>query len=296
MMLKRLLLSLIILSVYSIPASAESFMIGAKGGYYVWVPYFQDIGGFFESGEKGTGVLYGLAMSALVTSDLSFSVSGLTGKQSTEWSKDLESVGPDDIRAGTYFWTGTRYDLDTALSYRLSEKVKVILGYKYQYIDSVLMQTEGRRKDASPQLTELSHSKDTIKTLSHGPAIGAGYAFVFGDGFFAAANLSFLYMKGYLNVKSDFAYYVPNSTISDEWTPKTDGIDLNCAISQTGMNFEPSLGYKPAENGLIFTLGFRFQWLRTKFENLTQDEESNLTTKTMNDYQYGIFVSVLYSI
>ena len=102
---KKILISALLIVIFSIPASAMNFIVGAKGGYSVWQPYFKDVGGFFENIETGTGVLYGPVLSAIITEDLSFSLAGLTGEQSTQWTMDFEQEGddPDDIRAGTYF-------------------------------------------------------------------------------------------------------------------------------------------------------------------------------------------------
>lgn len=61
---------------------------------------------------------------------------------------------------------------------------------------------------------------------------------------------------------------------------------------QMGVNFEPAVGFSAGESGLIFTLGLRYQWLRTEFlEEFEPGEEIG----DANDYLYGVFVSVLYA-
>lgn len=271
-----------------------NFIVGAKGGYSVWKPYFKDIGGFFENIEYGTGVLYGPVLSAIFTEDLSLSVAGLTGMQSTEWYLDFEQK-PDEsfVRAGTYYWNSERYDLDSALSYRLFGSFKVFLGYKVQYIDSQMRQTEARSDPATKKLEELYQSSYNIKLLSQGPALGAGYAFVFGKGFFSTVNLSFLYMWGYFKIISDAEYEAMAGT-SFTWTKKTDEFGASKDTRQMGVNFEPGIGYKAEDSGLIFTLGLRIQWLSTKILD-AKSGGTELPSNTMNDYLGGIFVSVLYT-
>jgi len=66
------------------PVFALDFMVGAKSGYYVWVPYFRDMkGSGIEDIDSGSGVLYGPVVSVLITPDLSLSVAGLFGSQFT---------------------------------------------------------------------------------------------------------------------------------------------------------------------------------------------------------------------
>ena len=165
------------------------------------------------------------------------------------------------------------------------------MGYKLQYIESQFRQTEGRRTSSDPLLTELYHSSFNIKALSQGPALGAGYAFIFGSGFFSAVNLSVLYMWGYFKINTDSDYEATDSNFYD-WTLRTDGMGINEDIMQMGINFEPSLGYKPENSGFIFTLALRFQWLRTEFKDFISTETD---PGGMNDYLYGIYVSVLYN-
>lgn len=278
--------------IFSIPLHAVDFIIGAKGGYFVWKPYFEDIGGFFDNIDTGTGVLYGPVISILFTEDISLSIAGLTGIQSTHWTMDFEQEGdPDDIRAATSYWKSERYDVDTALSYRVMPQIKIFLGYKYQYIDSTIKYTEART-DASNQLTDIQHVKDGIETMSSGPALGIGYSLPFGKGYFAAVNISGLYMLGYFKSENDFVYDYNSGTNSfdkENWDP------LKVDIRQAGINLEPSIGFMPEGSGLVLTLGLRYQWLRTNFQDMSHEEKDSLGTKTLNDYLYGVFVSVLYT-
>jgi len=289
--MKKHILSLILLLSFALPASAVDFMVGAKGGYFIWKPYFEDIGGFFDNIDSGTGVLYGPVLSVLFTPEINLSVAGLTGTQDTYWHMDFEQEGgdPTDIRAGTYFWETRRYDIDTAISYRISS-LKIFLGYKYQYMDSTMIYTEIRPQPAADP--DLYHDKMTLTTMSNGPALGLGYSYILGKGAFTSLNVSGLYMLGYFDVVTDFHYEYDGGTytFNDEYNAP-----VKVDTAQAGINVEMSLGYVPEGTGLVFTLGGRFQWLSTKFQDLSEEEKADLGTETMHDYLYGIFVSVLYT-
>jgi hypothetical protein len=292
MKIKKVIFSLFLLAVFSAPAGAVEFVAGAKGGYFLWKPYFEDIGGFFEGIDRGNGVLYGPAVSVIFTEDISLSVVGFTGLQTTFWSMDFKEEGsPDDVRAATYTWESDRYDIDAALSYSLMPSLKVFAGYKYQYIVSTMRYTEVR-VDSSGQMGEIYHDKMTLEAMSNGPALGVGYSLLFGKGFFTAVNLSGLYMQGYFKMDPDFAYGYNSST--NEFDLRSES-ETKVNVRQLGTNIEPSVGYMTEGSKLIFTLGLRFQWLNTELYDLTDDQKQNFGTETMNDYLYGVFVSVLYS-
>ncbi|MFC1670356.1 hypothetical protein ACFL20_08175 [Spirochaetota bacterium] len=294
--MKKIHLVLLLVFVLSIPTYAVNVIFGAKAGYFVWEPYIQDAGGFFENMKQGGGILYGPVVSLIATPDISFSVAYLTGNQSASWQMNFEQEGdePDDIRAGTYSWSLKRHDLDSALSYRLTENFKLFIGYKLQYTNSALRQTEVRN-DSMSLVTQAYHSKDEIETFGNGPAIGVGYAHVFGNGFFVAANLSALYMRGYFKVEGDFYYSAFGSPI--EWQEEPGSPPMKISTNQFGLNIDPTVGYKPQDIGIIFTLGFRYQWLRTEFADLTTEKKEAVGDPGgLNDHQYGVFFSVLYTI
>lgn len=298
MKIKNIFFTILLIIIFSIPAYAVDFIVGAKGGYFIWKPYFEDIGGFFEPVDQGTGVLYGPAASIIFTQDISFSFVGLMGTQTTFWTMDFEQEGDnsgdaDDIRAATYTWESKRYDIDSALSYRVLPYLKAFLGYKYQNILSIMKYTEVRVDDSTGQLKEIYHDKIKAETMSHGPALGLGYSLLFSKGFFTAINASGLYMMGNFKMKPDvrYDYFNGSSTTFEPHQDQSHKMD----IRQYGTNLEPSIGYMPDGSRLVFTLGFRFQWLSTKFVDLSEQEKQMVGTQTMHDYLYGIFVSVLYS-
>jgi hypothetical protein len=279
----------ILLITGSAPCLAIDFIVGAKAGYFVWEPYLKEIdaSGFSEI-DRGTGMLYGPVFSALFTQDISLSLAALTGKQSTYWSPDNDAFG-DSYLTGTYFFESKRTDIDAALSYRIMENLKIFAGYKYQSIKSRISYTELRTNDQRV-LSDINIQDIKANTPSYGPALGLGYSLILGKGFFLAANLSALYMMGYFEFEANYCYsYHSNSSFVFNNESNQDKIKLD--TRQTGLNFEPSIGYSAGESGLMFTLGFRYQWLRTRILDSMEGQSIDNT----NDYLYGVFVSVLYT-
>jgi hypothetical protein len=294
MAMKKIALTIVLLMACSVlsPAAAMDFIVGAKSGYYVWVPYFKDMrGGGIEDIDQGSGVLYGPVFSILITPDISFSLAGLTGIQSTYWNSNDEmkdwQAKPSRVN-GTYYVNIRRTDIDSALSYRLSENFKVFLGYKYQQIETKLRATV-RAEVLATGVQTLYEGKVDIELPSHGPALGVGYSLSLGSGYFVASNLSLLYMWSEFDAKENrWDVYQPDTVTYFNFfdgnypLPKYD-------TKQVGINFEPSIGVKVGER-TIYTLGFRFQWIRTKFV----DDAPFAPSGWMNDYIYGAFVSVLF--
>jgi hypothetical protein len=294
MAMKKIVITIVLLMACSMlsPAAAMDFIVGAKSGYYVWVPYFTDMkGGGIEDIDQGSGVLYGPVFSILITPDISFSLAGLTGLQSTYWNSNDEMKDWQDKPSrvnGTYYVNIRRTDIDSALSYRLSENFKVFLGYKYQQIETKLRATV-RAEVLATGVQTLYEGKVDIELPSHGPALGVGYSLSLGDGYFVASNLSLLYMWSEFDAKENrWDVYQPDTVTYFNF------FDGNYPLpsydtEQVGINFEPSIGVKAGERA-IYTLGFRFQWIRTRFV----DDAPFAPSGWMNDYIYGAFVSVLF--
>jgi hypothetical protein len=284
---KRIVIVIFLVLVISAPVFALDFIVGAKAGYYGWEPFLKELkGSGFSEIDVGTGVLYGPVFSVLFTPDISLSLAALTGIQSTHWSAQYDPYESYYL-AATYFFESRRTDVDSALSYRIMQNLKVFLGYKYQYIKSTIQYTE-LRTDAAKLITEINLFDLDAKALSHGPALGIGYSLPLGKSFFVTANLSGLYMWGYFEGEGDFQY---NYSAFDTWTPVTP-MKFKIDTRQFGVNLEPAVGFSAGESGLIFTLGFRYQWLRTEF---LEEHEPGEKIRDANDYLYGVFVSVLYT-
>ncbi len=292
-MKKRLCLLLIFFSwFFTINLYSMNFMAGAKSGYYVWEPMFSELkGGGLEQVDRGDGLLYGPVASLMINDEFSLSLSLLTGKQTKYFSEHNEYKlwkGSYSTFTGTYNVEINRTDIDTALSYRLMKGVKLIAGYKYQVVDMDLVATY-----IDIDSDEANHLQETLEFPAHGPAVGAGYSHAFSDTYFAAVNLTFVYMWGKWKFSSfQEDRYEPSGT-SLISTPDTQNLG-SFKTKQYGMNFEPTVGAKILDD-MIVTLGFRFQWMKTDFVDKFNPGGNELTPdKPLNDYIYGVFISALY--
>ncbi len=279
----------------SVPLFAVDFIFGAKAGYYVWVPFFKEMDGSgIEEISRGAGVLYGPVLSVLFTKNLSVSVAALTGRQSTYWSNENTEKtwgGYDITSLGTFYAYMDRTDIDSALSYRITERIKIIAGYKYQYVETNL---KGTFKQVRFDGDSMAVGDVRIKTPSHGPAIGLGYSQPLGSIFFATVNLTGLYMWSKLDFeKNQWDGYVPASAGVFTYSPSDVEIK-ELDTRQIGLNLEPSLGVHVQEKFLL-TLGFRFQWVQTEFVDDPVVGNTRIGPDGwMSDYIYGVFVAVMY--
>ncbi|MFH0975327.1 MAG: hypothetical protein V1874_06055 [Spirochaetota bacterium] len=284
-----LFMSLGIISGFAQPASALDYIVGAKGGYFIWDPYLKDIGvSEFEEMKNGDGVLYGPVLSVMFSQDFSFSLSGLYGKQSSHWmEEDAPYSGGSEYRTGHHSFNVKRLDLDGALSYRITDNFKIFAGYKYQYLRITIENVSFRRFNGSSRLISIV-GKNKIKMPYNGPALGLGLSAPVGERFFFASNLSFLYMWGKMDMDSDSYSYDSNDLTP---TKHDNGNNEKFNLRTRGINFEPSIGASMGEGLPIFTVGLRFQWTQVRFLNPAAG--SDLNDKWNNDYLYGVFVSVL---
>lgn len=296
-MKKYFTLTLMILSITIgnfTTASAMDFLIGAKGGYFVWDEYLKRVDNQqFDAMKNGSGELYGPVFSILFTPDFSFSVSGLFGQQSAQWTSiDYKRSSTDShLTSSTFAMKVKRIDVDSALSYRLTENFKIFAGYKYQYFDLTLESISFNRDPVTPDNINGDYNMAEVKMPFHGPAIGIGFSAPFGERFFFASNLSALYMWGKFKL-SDESYYYDSNTAAKQFGGG-GGSSSGITMKTRGLNFEPTIGASTGEGLPIFTLGIRAQWSQTKFFNAAG---MGLAEKWANDYQYGLFVSVVQPI
>jgi hypothetical protein len=290
-MYKRLLSTILFIIMLATPIFPFDFIIGAKGGYYAWVYFFKELDApVLADIDKGEGFLVGPVISALFTADTSLSVALLTGKQNTHWySPNQYQSERDAWMSGTYYVDVNRTDIDTALSYRLMQNMKVFLGYKVQIIEANLKYTE-RRYNPTGDRAVFEGDIDA-KTPSHGPALGIGYSLPIDKGYFTAANLSVLYMWGEFEKREKrYDYNIdPDTDFQYGVLTKEPGVTLDTRMY--GLNFEPSLGFSAGEGWPIITLGFRYQLLRTKYIDKI---EGTTPSVYVNDHLYGVFMSVLF--
>ena len=137
--MKKLVIIIIVLLIalsFTADTKAMEYMAGAKTGYYAWQPFLKDAGGSGMSDiEWGTGMLYGPIVSLIFSPDISFSVAGLIGKQSTHWQSMYSDFDGNKQITGTYYFEAFRADFDSALSLKLVK----ILRYSQVINTSILI-------------------------------------------------------------------------------------------------------------------------------------------------------------
>jgi len=257
-------------------------MIGVKGGYFVWRPYFKDVNPEWNASMKnGSGMLSGPVISISLTDDLAITVAGLFGTQEVGW--DVEE--PDNHTK--YSVKTKRYDIDSALNYTITPNVKFFIGYKYQYFDSEIIQFRSWWNN-SGYVNQSDYSLVTSQYPSHGVAAGIGLGLPLTETYFVTGNMSFIYfVKNSSDMKMDIT---TRTTSSVNYEMRKVSLDA----TQFGVNFEPSVGAKISES-VIGTLGARLVWTRMKEK---EDHPNDYIKKgdVWNDYLYGIFVSVMYML
>lgn len=278
-----------ILMLPSLSMGAE-YMAGIRTGYFAWQPFLKDIGASGMSDMKwGTGVLYGPIFSIMFTDDLSISVSALMGKQSTHWQSKFSYFDSNTRVTGNYHFEGFRADVDSALSYRMSQYFKIFAGYKYQYLKLEYKYTELRT-----DLTNSNHIEEIDVAVAdpttnhfHGPALGIGFTYPLTDAYFVSMNVSGLYMTGDFEFKGDNLAWLADGTFNGESHNK-----LKVPMRQIGINVEPVIGMNPGNNLPIITVGVRYQ--RSRFKIKESNNATGDTDKSFDDTIAGAFVSIVF--
>jgi len=284
---------------FSMQLYALDFIVGPKAGWYVWQPYFSEMkGSGIEEIESGSGFLYGGVLGIHLTSKISLSASALTGTQATYWSNwnTEKTLGGDDISATGNFYTEIRRtDIDSALNFRVSGLFRIFAGYRYQQAETGLKGTFVQEILTGPDTGKKSVQNGDIKINmpSQGPALGIGYTQAFRRNFFLSLNVSGLYMWGKFKFeKNQWDKYEPDGTSSFAPPVITSAGSQGYDMKQMGMNVEPSLGLRV--NPITITVGGRFQWTRSQFLDDPVVETTRFApTGWMDDYLYGVFVSLL---
>jgi len=283
---------------FSVPSFALDFLLGAKAGYFVWRPYFQEMSGSgIDEIETGRGVLYGPAFSVIINEDISFSMVALFGTQSTYWDNDatVKIFGPEEIvSTGTFYSEIQRVDVDSALSYRLSGLFKVFIGYKYQYTETTMRGTFLMTNAAGEEYVRVGDV--LLEIPAHGPAIGVGFSHTIGASFFVSCNLSAMYLFSKHNFERDeWLQYRATGAGQIEYQTVLEGSGNSFETRQVGFNIEPSFGL--AVGDVIATLGIRFQWVRMQFiDDPVMNNHQFAPDGWMNDYLYGVFIGAMYRL
>ncbi len=282
------IVSLLILGCAA-PSFAMDVIVGAKAGYYIWRPFYNDLGASGMSDiDYGTGVLAGPVVSLLLSPDVTFSLAGLAGRQSTHWQSKFSDFDSIQNVSGGYYFDTLRVDIDSALSYRLSDNFKVFAGYKLLYLSTDYKYTEVRTLVATGVIDEIDIQDMHVVTPFHGPALGIGMSLPLNDRVFVSVNMSALYMIGVFDVKKNTRY---TSAPPAAFIGGDDPFE-KARMQQYGLNVEPAIGLNPGGGMPIISLGLRFQWLRVRFTE-TRDYNGG-TDDWFDDYLYGMFVSAVY--
>jgi hypothetical protein len=287
------LITAVFLTITSTAFSMD-YMLGAKAGYFAWQPFYSEVenAGSLTDVDWGTGILYGPIVSIIFTPELSLSVSGLMGRQSTHWKSrfsDYES-DPGLSISGDFYFDVFRADIDSALIYQLGGNFRIFGGYKYQYMKTTLEYTELRIDTSTLLIDEISMSSHEFLHYCHGPALGIGYSYPINQAFFASLTVSGVYMWGTFDVESSTSYgFVSGSQIG----LKENKPNRPTTMRQMGVNIEPAIGMSPGPGMPIVTLGVRYQRFRVNFP----DPEGSMMKDQkgwLDDTMIGVFVSAVY--
>ncbi len=282
------------------PLFPMEYIVGARGGYFIWDHYIKDIGPTsVEDIGDGDGILYGPILSMLFTPDLSLSASGLFGRQKAAdsiYDKIVQSTDSLSFARVTssFQFTTDRIDLDGALSYRLFEYFRVFAGYKFWKLKTIYKDHGIANKIEDDTLMQVQITNLGIRQYFHGPAAGVGFSLPLGEKFFVAANVSALLMGGVFKMRTRKQYSWNTTDPRSYELPSDTREDMRLY----GFNLEPSMGFNPGENLPIVTLGFRYQWNRLQFRGLSNIAKYTIgfNRDWMNDRLYGIFLSIMYQI
>ena len=290
-MKKITVLSAVLTLLFSaVPLIGADYIIGAKGGYFVWRPFLCDIpGNEFSTLESGTGALAGPILGIAFTDDITLSVSGLFGQQTAQWSMgNTFNEEEGKYESTTSYMQEQRYDIDTALSYQVIPGMRVFIGYKYQYLEVDLI--DSKRNAFNATTMELEEDKMVFEIPLHGIAIGGSYAAPISDLYFFSVSLSGIFMRGKFKITEYEMRYETGSGTAATGEPHNYE-SFTWDMQQIGFNFEPAIGIRTS--GPIITLGVRYQLLRTQFYN-TEASNDGPGDNWMNDHLYGVFMSVMF--
>lgn len=134
----------------------------------------------------------------------------------------------------------TRTDSDLALNYRLNNYFKIFVGGKY-----------------------MGYKQSGFEHSGYGTGTGVSFVFPLWDNFFALGNMSGLYLWG--KEKKD-------SSINS-------GISANDKYHEYGTNSSLSLAYYIAPASVTLSLGGRYQFFKTKYEDTNSTDSTNTVIK-----------------
>ncbi|MCX7679124.1 MAG: hypothetical protein N2316_07875 [Spirochaetes bacterium] len=292
---KLFAMGLVVFVFTTSPAFPFDIAIGAKAGYFAWLPMYADMGtgGAIEDIRWGAGILYGPIISIGFTPEISLSMAGLMGRQVTSWDSRFRSrsiYNEIEILSGNYDFDVFRGDFDSVLIYRLTTNFRIFAGYKYLLMKTELSFSEIRTNPSDNSIDFIEIINLKLNHFGHGPAFGIGYSYPFGSPFFMAITLSGVYMWGEFEFEAVESYQNEQNFIR----PKPESelpVGKRVPITHAGINVEPSIGMAPGEGMPIVMLGVRYQHFLIKIEDIP----NVIPEKWMNDKMVGLFVSAVFT-
>ncbi len=277
---------------------AIDYVLGARAGFFFWRPFYKDMpsGTGLDDIRTGHGGLYGPILAVNFTEQITLSVSGLFGQQTTQWHTwdgyNVSNEGTQYQYSRTSYVEANRYDVDSALSYALIRGLHIFIGYKFQYMGMDWYSTE-RIYLITDNRTEIRNDKFEFKVPFNGFALGIGYSANLSNLYYFTISLSGIYARGQFKVYQISTEYNDTGFVPSTPTePNPRDESQNIKIHEYGINIEPSVGIRTP--GPLVTLGIRYQLLRNQFYNLDSSGGDGPDDRWMNDHLYGIFVSVMY--
>jgi hypothetical protein len=271
-----------------IPVPSISSAMSISAGSYNWFTWWD--AALSQAFKKSTFIqykvdresyidptfLYGGALSFKFNDLVSWSTVFITGEY------DLTNRGYET--GPTYAWVPTytdysqtvrRYDVDTALNFRITDTVSIFGGIKYQHYLIDNFWNWG---------SAFAYGKITFNEIAF--AVGPGFKFHLGADFFLFLNISVAYQLILFDL---------NGTVFE---PAVGffGIGAETEFHAIGANSTLSLAYLIRQISVTLTVGFRYQVFYifdTEHNDVRQEEFLSLSNEF--DHFYGIIFSALYT-
>ncbi|HQP50237.1 MAG TPA: Lpg1974 family pore-forming outer membrane protein [Spirochaetota bacterium] len=237
--MKKIILSLtaIIILLTGIHSSKASALTMSAGVYtwYAWWDFPEDT---YEDIDADPSLMYGPALSVKLNETFSLSFLFLYGNFNAEGTDNSDAVlFGGDVISNKY--DIDRYDIDTALNVKMNRYIKFYLGIKYSAFKYDL---SGSIPTGDSYSAEFDHN-------AFGPGAGLSVVLPLYQNLYIMGNFGGLYLWG----KEDYS----NSN------GETDSSD----IKDYGYNTSVSLVYYIAPASTTISLGGRYQYIKTEYED-----------------------------
>ncbi len=194
----------------SINLTAGTVMVGGKAWFAYWdssiaqffgeymSDYFADAGIYNEvTVEPGIGYLAG-PLVGYQTEDGKWSASGALMVINSFTQKTTMDASGEIVNVNSKL---KRRDLDISVGYRLSEKLRLIVGYKWMYM----------RSDIEAEYAGTTYDFGWFEIASQMPGVGVGTVFPLTDKFFLSGQFGILYVKSVMQDDTGYKYDVDSS-------------------------------------------------------------------------------------